>query len=788
MKKIIFILFLSVFQAGIAFPGTFSLISNNTGANIYYNGNEKVVETALRMLTEDSRLICEQPFQRTAHIKTGTIIVGIPDKQPEIKKLVSKYKIDISGLSGQWEAFKIQAVESKGKSYLFILGSDPRGTAYGLLELSRHMGVSPWIWWADASAERKTDISYTPDDLVHKPSVQYRGIFINDEDWGLTPWSNQTYEPSDIKGQIGPRTYQQVFELLLRLRANTLWPAMHECSVPFYFTEGNKEMADTYGIFIGTSHCEPMMRNSAGEWAAEGVGDYDYVNNSENVYRFWEKRIKDVAGYANIYTIGMRGVHDGQMQGAKTIEEQKAVLERVLEDQRNLLKQYVNLDVTTIPQAFIPYKEVLDIYNAGLNVPDDVTLIWCDDNYGYIRHFPTPEEAQRKGGNGVYYHVSYWGRPHDYLWLGSTQPALIQQQMQLAYDSGIQKIWILNVGDIKPIEYLTELFLDMAWDIDTVKQQGVSHHLYKWLEREFGSKNAKQLFPVMEEYCRLAHIRKPEFMGNTREEEWGNPNARIVKDLPWDEVEIKNRMTAYKQLSAKTEQIGLKIPAAQQDAYFELIKYPVQAASLMNEKLLTAQLARHGMVDWELCEKAYENIDSLTQRYNSLKNGKWNRMMNFQPRDLPVFKRVERTEATFPMKARREGVYKWNAMDHNNGQVRAFPGLGYERKAAGVNQGDSLIFSFDEWTGDSAEIEIRLLPNHPVQGNELRFTVSIDGTMSPVINYETKGRSEEWKENVLRNQAIRRIKLPVKKQDKHQLIFTSLDKGVILDQIILYKP
>lgn len=294
---------------------------------------------------------------------------------------------------------------------------------------------------------------------------------------------------------------------------------MHECTLPFFLTKGNREAAKKYGIFIGASHCEPMACNAAGEWKIRGKGAYDYVNNSPAVYQFWENRVKEVAGQEILYTLGMRGVHDGKMQGAKTVEEQKAVLNRVFVDQRGLLEKYVNKDVTQVPQVFIPYKEVLDIYHAGLQVPEDVTLMWCDDNYGYIRHFPTAEERARKGGNGVYYHVSYWGRPHDHLWLSTMSPSLIYQQMKQAYDQGIQKMWILNVGDIKPAEYQIELFMDMAWNLDKVSSEGVTAHLKHWLERELGTSCAKAILPVMQEHYRLAHIRKPEFMGNTREEE-----------------------------------------------------------------------------------------------------------------------------------------------------------------------------------------------------------------------------------------------------------------------------
>ncbi len=741
------------------------------------NAEEKVVQTALKLFIRDYQSV----FSASAAVdaRQGNIIVGTVGKSPLLKAVSA----DVSALTGKKQAFLLQVLPD-GK--LLVAGSDSHGTAYGIMELSRLIGVSPWEWWADVTPEKKTSFVLSAEyQTLQSPSVEYRGIFINDEDWGLMPWSSQTYEPSDIKGHIGPKTNARIFELLLRLRANTYWPAMHECTLPFFLTEGNRKVAEEYGIFIGSSHCEPMVCSAAGEWRRRGQGDYDYVNNSASVYKFWEDRVKEVAQQGNIYTLGMRGVHDGQMQGAKTVAEQKAVLERVLKDQRGLLQKYVNKDVTAIPQAFIPYKEVLDIYNAGLQVPDDVTLIWCDDNYGYIRHFPTAEERARKGGNGIYYHVSYWGRPHDYLWLGTFSPYLLHQQMKLAYDRGIQKMWVLNVGDIKPAEYQIELFLDMAWNIDEVNEIGVTAHLKSWLEREFGSNCAEELLPAMEAHYQLSYIRKPEFMGNTREEE-RDPKYKVIKDLPWSEQTISERLRSYTVLSDVVERMESNIPADRQDAYFQLVKYPVQAAAQMNRKILTAQLARHSKADWKQSDAAFDSIASLTQQYNSLQNGKWNRMMDFQPRKLPVFKRVEHTAATEPMVTDRKILCKWNAMECTYGKPVPCEGLGYERKAAGIRKGSSLTFAFDDYGKDSVEVEIRLLPSHPLDEKQLRFAISVDEAVPQTVSYETKGRSEEWKENVLRNQAIRKVTLPINKQASHKLVITALDEGMVLDQVIIY--
>ena len=756
----------------------FILQSGQTVTIACCNSEKLVVRTSLEMLGRDIRTVLSATTE--LNDKVGAIVVGTVGQS----NLINETGIDLSALKNKKQAFLL-TVSQDGK--LVVAGSDSHGTAYGILELSRLLGVSPWEWWADVTPEKRETFRLSSKFReLQSPSVEYRGIFINDEDWGLMPWGNQTYEPSDVKGEIGPRTNERIFELLLRLRANTYWPAMHECTLPFFLTKGNREMAKKYGIFVGASHCEPMACNAAGEWSRRGKGVYDYVNNSPAVYKFWEDRVKEVAGQEILYTLGMRGVHDGKMQGAKTVEEQKAVLDRVPADQRGLLEKYVNKEVTQVPQVFIPYKEVLDIYHAGLQVPEDVTLMWCDDNYGYIRHFPTAVERARKGGNGVYYHVSYWGRPHDYLWLGTMSPSLIYQQMKLAYDQGIQKMWILNVGDIKPAEYQIELFMDMAWNLDKVSSEGVTVHLKHWLERELGTSCAKAVLPVMQEHYRLAHIRKPEFMGNTREEE-NNPIYRVVKDLPWSEREINERLNAYDELSETVEKAASKVPVDRQSAYFELVKYPVQAAAQMNRKLLYAQLARHDKVDWEKSDAAYDSIAALTQHYNSLENGKWNRMMDFKPRKLPVFNRVERKAAAAPMIADRKAACQWNGADAKKGNAVVCEGLGYEGKAAEIRKGDALTFYFGNLKTDLLEVDIRLLPNHPVQGDKLRISVSLDGAEPEVIAYETEGRSEEWKENVLRNQAIRKIVLPVSGKKSHQLVIKALDEGVILDQIMLYE-
>lgn len=729
-----------------------------------------VVHTALEIFCSDYAKVFGDSCRvvgNAAKLLVGTVGVS---------QVVEQLPIRTKKLKRLSQGFLIKVLDD---GTLVVVGSDAHGTAYGLMELSRLIGVSPWEWWADVTPERQENfVLHKGYETLQSPSVEYRGIFINDEDWGLMPWSYRTYEQGHPKGVIGPMTHERVFELMLRLRVNLFWPAMHECTHPFFLTEGNREVAARYGIYIGGSHCEPMASSTAGEWPLRGNGAYDYVNNADAVRDFWQQRVREVAGQEVIYTVGMRGVHDGKMQGAKTIIEQKNVLQSVIADQRQLLKEHVNADVTKVPQVFIPYKEVLDVYHAGLQVPEDITLMWCDDNYGYIRHFPTKEERSRVGGNGIYYHVSYWGRPHDYLWLCTVSPGLIHQQMTAAYDNGIRKMWVLNVGDIKPCEYQIELFMDMAWNIQAVREEGVEQHLKNFMTREFGVKNANELQPTLLEHYRLAYIRKPEFMGNTRVEE-KTPEYKIVKDLPWSEAYIRQRMSAYERLSDDVERIAKNIRTDRKTAYYQLVQYPVQATAQMNIKHLSAQLARHRLVEWHVSDAAHDSIVALTRRYN---DEKWNGIMDMCPRRLPVFAQVKHEQIDAPLSADVQPIMTVNAAEIINDETLLCPFLGYSGQSAKLPKGKTLSFTLDVALPDTVVVQLYFVPTHPIE-NDLRVRVTFDDEDLGTVSYKTQGRSEEWKQNVLRNQSVKDMICKPAKRSNHQLKITALDDGIILDRI-----
>lgn len=576
------------------------------------------------------------------------IIIGSLDKSNWIKNLIKSGKITTSKIEGRWETYIIKTVNNPYpniENAIVICGSDMRGTSYGVFDLSERLGVSPWNWWADVIPQKREIITIGNIDYTSKsPSVKYRGIFLNDEDWGLQPWAAKTFEPET--GDIGPKTYAKIFELLLRLKANMIWPAMHPSTKAFYYYPENKFVAKSYGIVVGTSHAEPMFRNNVDEWDHHQRGDFNYFTNKQNVLKYWEERVKEVRKYDGIYTIGMRGISDSEIVGASDMQDRVAVMEEIIEDQRGLLAKYIDSNVTNVPQVMIPYKEVLEIYDNGLQVPEDVMIAWPDDNHGYIRRVSNGEEQTRTGGAGVYYHASYWGSPHDYLWLSSTHPALIREEMVKAYMFDARNIWVLNVGDIKPLEYNMELFLDMAYDIDKFKESSYSKkHLRIWASEQFGEIFSNEIASIIWEYYVLAFQRRPEFMGWSAVEPQTEISSSAYNHFDHND-EAQKRLDRYIALQKKTSELELKIPSELQDAFFQLVKYPVFGATFMNQKILSLEKAylyakqgRASANDFAAMSKqAYDSIIRLTDYYNKeMAKGKWNHMMVMNPRSLAVF-------------------------------------------------------------------------------------------------------------------------------------------------------
>lgn len=627
----------------------FEVFTKATKASILYDAAGSTLDSIVAYaLSEDIfRVTGFKPLVTKNKDKVSGNVIIIGHHQSALVQSFLKTNVDYISFEKQWESYCYKTIlnpNQKINKAFIIAGTNPRGTAYGVFDLSQRIGVSPWYWWADVPTIKQKELILSEIDFQSKsPSVKFRGIFLNDEDWGLRPWAAKTFEPE--VGNIGPKTYAKIFELLLRLKANTIWPAMHEGTTAFFNVPGNAKIAEAYQIVVGTSHAEPMLRNNVDEWKEKEMGHFNYVNNKENVLKYWEDRVKASKNVDAIYTMGMRGIHDSKMEGVKDNKEGAELLSHILADQRQLIEKYINPDATKVPQALTVYKEVLSLYDEGLKVPEDVTLVWTDDNYGYIRRLSNPEEQKRSGGGGVYYHASYWGRPHDYLWVDSAHPALIREEMMKAYNANCKEIWIVNVGDLKAIEYSTQLFLDMAYDAPFFEESSnVKKHMTHFYSSIFGKTYGKSIADSKWDYFDLAFERKPEFMGWSQTEPTTKTKQTAYNPFFFGD-ENQTRIANYQNLENEVATLKDKLPKVLQDAYFQLIYYPAKASSLMNKKFLYADKAnaygKQGRLQAkkyaDKSEKAFNEIKIITEEYNQIANGKWNGMMDMSPRKLPVF-------------------------------------------------------------------------------------------------------------------------------------------------------
>lgn len=640
----------------------FPLFANGKACSIFVDASDaEVVKKVSELFAEDlERVTGKKGVVSEAKSIKGkeTIIIGTIGHNKYIDNLIEKGVLDVSSIRNGWEQYIIQVLDNPSRGIgraLIIAGCDRRGTAYGTFAISEAMGVSPLYWWSDVPVvKQKALYLVTPEYISQAPTVKYRGIFINDEGWGITPWAAKTFD-SEL-GDIGPKTYAKVCELILRMKGNMLAPAMHPGSGAFNKYPENKVVADSYGIVMTSSHCEPLLFNNVTEWFKETMGDWNYMTNKAGINKVLDRRIAENGRYENFYTLAMRGIHDAGLVGVPK-EKEVSLIEEVLNDQRNILSRHIDRPIDSIPQLFVPYKEVMDIYERGLKVPEHVTLVWPDDNFGYMKRLSNQDEQRRKGGSGVYYHISYCGEPHDYLWINTTSPTLIYEEMRKAYDTGANRYWLLNVGDIKPGELGMKQFLDMAWDVNSFNFENSYTYQTEYLASLFGAQYRDDLEDIMNTYYLLGFQHKPESMGWGYE--WNNFHDRermIDTDFSFiNYCEAEDRMKEYDRIADKSEKILNALPKAYKAAFYELVFYQVKGAALMNKKMLTAQqnrwYARQGRAATNLyADKAQAYQDSLTyytDKFNSLLDGKWNHMMSITPgwtatyQDMPPVSRIE---------------------------------------------------------------------------------------------------------------------------------------------------
>lgn len=544
------------------------------------------------------------------------VIIGTLGQSEFIQQLVATNKVDVARVLNQWDGFQVQVVDKPLPGIaraLVIIGANKRGTSYGIYSLSEQIGVSPWYWWADVPVKKTAEIYLDPKlHRVEIPKVKYRGIFLNDEAPALTGWVTEKF------GNYNHEFYEKVFELLLRLKANFLWPAMWNNA----FADDDPQnmiLADEYGIVMSTSHHEPMMRADK-EWNRYGTGPWEYSKNPDNLYNFWVDGVKRNKPYESIYTLGMRGQQDEPMSEGENIQ----LLEKIVRDQRKILTNQFGADkLTQVPQVWALYKEVQGFYERGMRVPEDVILLWCDDNWGNIRRLPTPEERKRAGGAGVYYHFDYVGGPRSYRWINTLSIAKIWEQMNLAYAYEANKIWIVNVGDLKPMEYPMEFFLAMAWNPEAWPKERIPEFARLWAEREFGREHAAEIASIMTGYTRHNLRRKPELQ-----------EAGIYSQLHYAEAD---RVAAdINSLAARAETLYQKIPAPQRDAFYQLVLFPTKASAIITglydaqaKNHLYAGQARANTNRYADKVRALFAADAaLEEEYHRLNNGKWNHLMS----------------------------------------------------------------------------------------------------------------------------------------------------------------
>jgi hypothetical protein len=792
--------------------GGFSLISSGIAADLVTDDKgTEVSRLAAEALQGDIRLLSGlSPRITVAKSKSGPqLIIGTLGYSKIIDRLAEKKLIPIKEVRGKWETFCLTVIadpSSPGKKMMVIFGSDPRGTAFGVFEFSKMLGVSPWVWWADVKPEPMKNIFIgSGKDIVGPPSVKYRGFFINDEDWGMRPWAANNMDKA-LK-DIGPRTYEKVFELMLRLKANYLWPAMHPGTKAFWYYKENPELAAKYDIIMGSSHHEPMLRDTEFEWNenfkeeyGKDRGEWRYDTNKAEIYRFFDDRVKQSVNNPAIYTVGMRATKDGGMQGPAGVAGKISILEQVIHDQREILQNRLKKPAEEVPQVFCPYKEVLELYRAGLKVPEDVTITWVDDNHGYIRQLPNPEEQKRKGGSGVYYHFSYWGLPQDYLWLSSTSPVLTSFEMSKAYALNARKIWVFNVGDIKPAELELEFAMDLAWDIKSWTPEKAHGYVKYWAGKTFGQNFAEAIADIKSGYYRLAAAGKPEHL--------------TAADFSAEEITA--RLAEYADLVKKSKKIEALVPERLKDAYFQLIGYPVEAASCMNEKVFYAKgslrLAEMGKTEAleyaQRAKDAYARIGELTQCYNNgIAGGKWNAMMDDHPRGAGVFNKPTVATPELVKSGNDAGVpnkkylsviaaEKYKLKGNDGGRLKAIGGLGSSGTSLTMwpltektySQQDISKAPYAEYAvklekGEN-RIAVRCLPTFPLyQGMKLRYAISINGSSPEFIDIASLAETKVWSSNVLRGYSVGETiyKVPGKQEVLVRIYFA--DPGLVLSEI-----
>ncbi len=606
--------------------GAFPLVHKGRAAPLWistkdFSGVQKVIG---HLQKDIERVTGVTPTIVNGDIQAKTaVIIGTIGHSPLIDKLISEGKINAREISGKWDSYALQTVDNPTSdidSALVIFGSNKRGTIYGMYDLSAKIGVSPWYWWADTPIQRKKNVYVKPGYYSPgEPKVKYRGIFINDENPSLTRWVVENY------GSYNHQFYDKVYELILRNKGNFLWPAMwpgpREVSAHAFFADDplNHQLADEYGIVISTTHHEPMMR-AADEWYRGDYGPWDYKTNKAFFQEYWRGGIERMKDYESLVTVGMRGDGDTALPGGTQVE----LMQRIVEDQREIIQSVTGKPANETPQVWAIYKEMQDYWDKGTRVAEDITILFCDDNWGNIKSLPKKSDLERSGGFGIYYHFDYVGGPKSYKWANVTQIEKVWEQMKLAYQHGADRIWVVNVGDIKPHELPTSFFLDFAWNPEAISHQDLPNYYVKWATQQFGEKHAQQIADILAMYTKYNARRTPEMLtSKTYSVEHYREADRVVDD--------------YYALVDKAQVIYNQLPQSHQAGFYQLVLFPVQTAANINAMYVAAAknkfyvergASRSANYYADMTKQLFYKDEVLHREYHEeLLDGKWNHMM-----------------------------------------------------------------------------------------------------------------------------------------------------------------
>lgn len=786
----------------------------------------ETVQKSAELLQNDILLITGNKPQIKNNISfTETaIIIGSVQKSTLIKKLVATKKISIQYLKNNWEAYQIQTVQHPFKNIkhaVIIMGSDRRGTAFGVTELSKQMGVSPWYWWADVPVKKQDHIYINPKTIIQDaPKVKYRGIFINDEAPALSNWTKEKY------GGFNHFFYEKVFELLLRLKANYIWPAMWGNA--FYDDDSlNMKAADTYGIVIGTSHHEPLMR-AHDEWRRYGKGEWNYKNNKPVLQDFWRRGMQRATN-EKIVTVGMRGDGDEPMSR----ETATSLLENIVNDQRQIITSVTGKPASETPQLWALYKEVQDYYDKGMRVPDDVTLLLCDDNWGNIRRLPSLQEKPRKGGYGIYYHFDYVGDPRNYKWINTNPIPRVWEQMHMAWEYNARQIWIVNVGDIKPMEFPISFFLDYAWNPEKTGAEDLQQYTETWAASQFGKNFTADIANIISSYAKYNGRRKPELLDeNTYSIYHYNEAQKVTQD--------------YNALLQKAETINSRLPAEYKDAFYQLVLHPVKASSNLQELYTTVALNNrsaflHQPKTNMLADKAKQlfiNDSLITLEYHRLNNGKWNHMMdqthigytywqqppvNKMPaviyipdstiaEPVTIIKGKPRTSVSLIPKNKNETLFyeqnsyvsieashyskalntkdiSWKVLpDHGKtgSAITTFP-VTIDNKMPGKNA-PAVQYNFYTYNKGACSINAYFSPTLNLHNTQtgLQYAIAIDDEAPQIISInKNDANASIWQNWVANNIIITTSNHAVLQAGKHTLTYWMVNAGVVLQKLVI---